>query len=132
MDTLLLRGISRLDSSRFPLIISPAYESNNFGKGWGFRSRRGRSRQPADQGKLKEIRVAPRAELKVPADHISCHNRASQVRLMVGHEDLIQAVVRQQVLGDLPFGEALQAGRIGLWRAILGFDPSRGLSGVLA
>jgi hypothetical protein len=26
--------------------------------------------------------------------------------------------MRKQVLGDLPFAEALQAGRIGLWRAI--------------
>jgi RNA polymerase sigma factor (sigma-70 family) len=36
--------------------------------------------------------------------------------------------VRQQVLGELPFEEALQAGRIGLWRAILGFDPERGFA----
>jgi RNA polymerase sigma factor (sigma-70 family) len=49
-------------------------------------------------------------------------------RLMARHDGLVQAVVRQQVLGDLPFPEALQAGRIGLWRAILGFDPSRGLA----
>jgi RNA polymerase sigma factor (sigma-70 family) len=36
--------------------------------------------------------------------------------------------VRKQVLGELPFAEALQAGRIGLWRAILGFDPQRGIA----
>jgi len=48
--------------------------------------------------------------------------------LMARHDGLVQAVVRQQVLGDLPFTEALQAGRIGLWRSILGFDPSRGLA----
>ena len=48
--------------------------------------------------------------------------------LMVRHDGLVQAVVRRQVLGDLPFTEALQAGRIGLWRAILGFDPSRGVA----
>jgi len=47
---------------------------------------------------------------------------------MARHEGLVQAVVRGQVLGDLPFSEALQAGRIGLWRAILGFDPSRGFA----
>lgn len=47
-------------------------------------------------------------------------------RLMARHDGLVHAVVRQQVLGDLPFGEALQAGRIGLWHAILGYDPSRG------
>lgn len=52
--------------------------------------------------------------------------RDSLARLMAAHEGLVQAVVRKQVLGHLPFAEALQAGRIGLWRAILGFDPERG------
>jgi len=41
-------------------------------------------------------------------------------QLMARHDRLVQAVVRQQVLGDLPFEDALHAGRIGLWRAILG------------
>jgi RNA polymerase sigma factor (sigma-70 family) len=45
---------------------------------------------------------------------------------MAAHEGLVHAVVRKQVLGDLPFAEAVQAGRIGLWRAILGYDPQRG------
>jgi RNA polymerase sigma factor (sigma-70 family) len=48
--------------------------------------------------------------------------------LMACHDGLVQAVVRQQVLGDLPFTEGLQAGRIGLWHAIQGFDPCRGLA----
>jgi RNA polymerase sigma factor (sigma-70 family) len=47
---------------------------------------------------------------------------------MARHDGLVQAVVRQQVLDELPFEEALQAGRIGLWRAILGFDPKRGFA----
>jgi RNA polymerase sigma factor (sigma-70 family) len=46
--------------------------------------------------------------------------------LMERHDGLVHAVVRRQVLGDLPYAEALQAGRIGLWRAIERFDPSRG------
>jgi hypothetical protein len=46
--------------------------------------------------------------------------------LMARHTRLVPAVVRRQVLGDLPFGAALQASRVGLWRAILGFDPERG------
>jgi RNA polymerase sigma factor (sigma-70 family) len=49
-------------------------------------------------------------------------------QLMARHDGLVQAVVRQQVLGELPFEEALQAGRIGLWRAILGFDPEQGFA----
>lgn len=46
--------------------------------------------------------------------------------LMEEHDGLVHAVVRCQVLGDLSYEEALQAGRIGLWRAILGYDPGRG------
>jgi RNA polymerase sigma factor (sigma-70 family) len=42
------------------------------------------------------------------------------------HDGLVHAVVGRQVLGDLPYAEALQAGRIGLWRAIMRFDLSRG------
>ena len=49
-------------------------------------------------------------------------------QLMSRHDGLVQAMVRRQVLGDLPFTEALQAGRIGLWRAILGYDPARGFA----
>lgn len=52
--------------------------------------------------------------------------RHSLNRLMAEHDGLVQTIVRQQVLGNLPFTEALQAGRIGLWRAILGYDPQRG------
>jgi RNA polymerase sigma factor (sigma-70 family) len=52
--------------------------------------------------------------------------RDSLARLMATHDGLVHAVVRQQVLGNLPFAEALQAGRIGLWRAILHFNPQRG------
>ena len=52
--------------------------------------------------------------------------RDSLAQLMATHEGLVHAVVRKQVLGYLPFAEALQAGRIGLWRAIQGYDPQRG------
>lgn len=52
----------------------------------------------------------------------------SLTALMTRHDGLVQAVVRRQVLGQMPFFEALQAGRGGLWRAILGYDPSRGLA----
>ena len=52
--------------------------------------------------------------------------RESLNALMERHDGLVHAVVRRQVLGDLPYAEALQAGRIGLWRAILRFEPDRG------
>jgi len=46
--------------------------------------------------------------------------------LLVRHEPLVKYAVQRQNLGDLPFEEAIQAGRIGLWKAILGFDPNLG------
>lgn len=48
--------------------------------------------------------------------------------LMRRHDGLVQTIVRRQYLGSLPFEEALQAGRIGLWRAIVGYDPQRGFA----
>jgi RNA polymerase sigma factor (sigma-70 family) len=48
--------------------------------------------------------------------------------LMAVHDRLVYAVVRKQFLGPLFFVDALHAGRIGLWRAILGYDPQRGLA----
>jgi RNA polymerase sigma factor (sigma-70 family) len=53
-------------------------------------------------------------------------NRESLNALMERHDGLVHAVVRRQVLGDLAYAEGLQAGRIGLWRAIQRFDPGRG------
>src|SRR5207247_7147584 len=46
---------------------------------------------------------------------------------MAAHAGLVVWVVRGQWLGGLPFAEALQAGRIGLWRALMGYDPGRGV-----
>lgn len=48
--------------------------------------------------------------------------------LMARHEGLVQALARRQVLGALPFLEALHVGRLGLWRAILRYDPERGVA----
>jgi RNA polymerase sigma factor (sigma-70 family) len=45
---------------------------------------------------------------------------------MTRHKHLVVFVTRRQVLGKLPFDDALQAGRTGLWRAILGYDPKKG------
>lgn len=47
--------------------------------------------------------------------------------LMRAHDGLVQAAVRRQVTGDTSFAELLQAGRIGLWQAILKYDPQRGV-----
>jgi RNA polymerase sigma factor (sigma-70 family) len=46
--------------------------------------------------------------------------------LMRMHEGLVHHIVRQQWRGRLSYEQAIHAGRIGLWRAVLGFDPGRG------
>jgi len=62
----------------------------------------------------------------------SCFRRAqagcqeSLNALLRQHEGLVQAAVRSQVTGGAAFEDLLQAGREGLWRAILGFEPQRG------
>lgn len=68
--------------------------------------------------------ASPEAALFLQAQ-AGCRQCVEQ--LMVSHEGLIHAVIRQQTtLGPLSYAEAVQAGRLGLWRAILGFDPRRG------
>jgi RNA polymerase sigma factor (sigma-70 family) len=49
-------------------------------------------------------------------------------QLMAQHEGLVHLVARRQWSGPLGYEETVQEGRIGLWRAILGFDPGRGVS----
>jgi RNA polymerase sigma factor (sigma-70 family) len=45
---------------------------------------------------------------------------------MAEHDGLVCWVVRRQRLRGLPFEDAVHEGRIGLWRAIQGYDPGRG------
>ena len=45
---------------------------------------------------------------------------------MEQHDGLVHAFIRRQGGGDISYEEALQAGRIGLWHAIRGYDPTRG------
>ena len=48
--------------------------------------------------------------------------------LLLQHRKLVVAVVRRQWLGDrAAFADLVQEGNIALWRAIMGFDPGRGL-----
>ena len=46
--------------------------------------------------------------------------------LLLRHERLVHWVVHRQWLYTLPYEAAVQEGRRGLWRAILGYDPERG------
>jgi len=45
---------------------------------------------------------------------------------MAYHDGLVHAIIRHQYGGSLPYAQLLQAGRIGLWRAIQHFDPNHG------
>jgi RNA polymerase sporulation-specific sigma factor len=45
---------------------------------------------------------------------------------LAAHEGLVRWVVRRQWRGGLSFDDAVQEGRLGLWRALLGYDPGRG------
>lgn len=47
-------------------------------------------------------------------------------RHLAQHEKLVHWVVHRQWLGALPYLEAVQAGRIGLWQALQRYDPDRG------
>jgi RNA polymerase sigma factor (sigma-70 family) len=46
--------------------------------------------------------------------------------LLRRHEKLVHAVLRRQWRGEAAIADLLQEGRIGLWQAILHFDPHRG------
>ena len=52
----------------------------------------------------------------------------SVAQLMSEHDGLVHYNVRQQWRGTLSYEQVLHEGRIGLWRAILGFDPGRGVA----
>lgn len=54
-------------------------------------------------------------------------NADSLNELMQQHERLVHWVVHRQWLLSLPYEDAVQAGRRGLYRAILGYDPERGV-----
>lgn len=44
------------------------------------------------------------------------------------NEGLIHHILRRQVCGDARYDDLVQEGRIGLWKAILRFDPHRGVA----
>ena len=49
-------------------------------------------------------------------------------RLLREHAGLIVLIVRRQWPGQADYADLIQEGRIGLWLAILRFDPGRGLA----
>jgi RNA polymerase primary sigma factor len=55
-----------------------------------------------------------------------CH--VCQDILLRRHEGLIHCILHRQTTGGLAYAELVQEGRIALWRAVLGFDPDRGVA----
>ena len=55
-------------------------------------------------------------------------NREALNGLMVRHERLVHALIQRHGSGPLSYADALHAGRLGLWRAIRKFDPTRGFA----
>jgi len=48
--------------------------------------------------------------------------------LLKRHERLVHSVLRRQWRGDVTCADLLQEGRIGLWQAVLHYDPQRGVA----
>lgn len=55
-----------------------------------------------------------------------CWHAGEVTQALAEHEGLVHWVVHRQCLGGLRYVEAVQAGRIALWRALQGYDPQRG------
>jgi RNA polymerase sigma factor (sigma-70 family) len=64
-------------------------------------------------------RLTPEATLYKQAQ---AGDQESLNTLMERHESLVHYAVYRQQLHGMPYEEAVQAGRYGLWRAILGYD----------
>jgi RNA polymerase sigma factor (sigma-70 family) len=73
--------------------------------------------------KRTDLGMPPEASLYEQAQE-GC--RESLNELMERHEPLVLYAVKRQNLGDIPYEEAIQAGRMGLWQAILNYDLGRG------
>ena len=56
----------------------------------------------------------------------SAEEAGSIGQMLRSHDGLVHALIRREGSGRLTYEEALQAGRIGLWQAIVGYDPGRG------
>ncbi len=48
--------------------------------------------------------------------------------LLKRHERLVHSVLRRQWRGDVACADLLQEGRIGLWQAVMHYDPNRGVA----
>jgi RNA polymerase sigma factor (sigma-70 family) len=76
------------------------------------------------------MRIIHPLDVESPATYV-CAQAGCDVcleALLRRHEGLVHAVLRRQWRGDVAYNDLLQEGRIGLWQAILHFDPHRGVA----
>ncbi len=69
-------------------------------------------------------------DVKSPAV-FACAQAGCQVcveALLKRHERLVHSVLRRQWRGDVTCADLVQEGRIGLWRAVMHYDPQRGVA----
>ena len=71
-------------------------------------------------------RLDPRGPAIYRCAQAGCQDCLNQ--LLEYHEGLIHLTVRQQASGNATYDELLQEGRLALWRAILRYDPARGIA----
>jgi DNA-directed RNA polymerase sigma subunit (sigma70/sigma32) len=67
-------------------------------------------------------------EVESPAAFVCAQSgcEACLEALLKRHQRLVHSVLRRQWRGDVACADLLQEGRIGLWHAIMQFDPHRG------
>jgi RNA polymerase sigma factor (sigma-70 family) len=82
-----------------------------------------RSSMFSNQKEVSGLGVTPETTLFAQAQ-AGCTESLNE--LMGRNEGLVHLVVRRQWLLTLEYEEALQAGRRGLWRAVLGYKPEHG------
>jgi RNA polymerase sigma factor (sigma-70 family) len=76
------------------------------------------------------MHIVHRLDLENPAiyDCAQAGCEACLEALLRRHEGLLHAIVRRQWRGGMAYADVAQEGRIGLWQAIMHFDPHRGVA----
>jgi RNA polymerase sigma factor (sigma-70 family) len=70
----------------------------------------------------------PPPDFATQVQHAQAGCAACLEHLMAQHDGLVHWVIRHYGSDPLNYDEALQAGRIGLWQALLHFDPAHGVT----
>lgn len=74
--------------------------------------------------------IVHRLDVESPAAYVCAQAGCESCveALLQRHERLVHSVLRRQWRGDVGCADLLQEGRIGLWQAIMHYDPHRGIA----